>query len=79
MARPVDRGEGIPVSPQMIKESLRAIERWKDLPPGELIAAVYRAMAAVAPIDSARTAEPSPTIMLDLLLFAEFPALAIER
>ena len=63
MARPVDRGEGIPVSPQMIKDGLKALELWKELPPGEAIAAVYRAMATVAPIDKAHTAEPSPTII----------------
>jgi hypothetical protein len=47
----------------MIKEGLKALELWKELPPGEVIAAVYRAMAAVAPIDKSHMAEPSPTII----------------
>jgi hypothetical protein len=63
LAKPIDRGEGIPVSPQMIKEGLRALALWKELPPGEVIAAVYRAMAAVAPVDRTHAAEPSPTII----------------
>ena len=63
MVRPAARAEQIPVSGKMIDAGLRAIEAWKDLPPGELIAAVYRAMAAAAPIDRTHTAEPSPTII----------------
>jgi len=63
MGKPVGRAEQIPVSAKMIEAGLRAIETWKDLPPGELIAAVYRAMAAAAaPIERTHTSEPLPTI-----------------
>jgi hypothetical protein len=54
------------VTPEMIKAGLEALEQWKDLPPGELIAAVYRAMAACAPFEAKNTAQPSPTV-LDVL------------
>ena len=49
MVRPVIQGEQTPVSPKMIEAGLRAMEAWKNLPPGEVIAAVYRAMVAVTP------------------------------
>ena len=62
MVKPVVRAEQIPVSAKMIGAGLRAIETWRDLPPGELIAAVYRAMAAAASVDRTHTSEPSPTI-----------------
>jgi len=63
MASPAKPTDQMPVSPKMIEAGLRAMEAWKDLPSGELMAAVYRAMAALAPDDRSRTAEPSPTIM----------------
>jgi hypothetical protein len=47
----------------MIEAGIRAMSAWKDLPPGELVAAIYRAMAACAPVDRTSLAEPSPTIM----------------
>ena len=62
MVKPDGRAEQIPVSAKMIEAGLRAIETWRDLPPGELIAAVYRAMAAAASVDRTHTSEPSPTI-----------------
>jgi hypothetical protein len=62
MARPVSQDKQIAVSPKMIEAGLRAIEAWKDLPLGELVAAVYRAMAAVAIGDGTDAAAPSPTI-----------------
>ena len=39
------------------------MEVWKELPRGERLAEVYRAMAAVAPIDRSHMSEPSPTII----------------
>ncbi len=54
------------VTPKMIGAGLQALERWKHLPPGELLAAVYRAMAADAPPESKETAQPSATV-LDVL------------
>ena len=63
MASPVGRTERVAVSPKMIEAGVRAMEVWKDFPPGELVAAVYRAMVAVAPIDRTHTTEPSPTIL----------------
>ena len=62
MVKPVGRVEQIPVSAKMIGAGLRAIETWRDLPPGELIAAVYRAMAAAALADQTHMSERSPTI-----------------
>jgi hypothetical protein len=47
----------------MIKAGLKALEQWKDLPPGEVMAAVYRAMAAVAPPESKETGQPSVTVL----------------
>jgi hypothetical protein len=47
----------------MIKAGLKALEQWKDLPPGELMAAVYRAMAAIAPLESKESRQPSATIL----------------
>jgi hypothetical protein len=47
----------------MIEAGLQALERWKHLPPGELLAAVYRAMAADAPPESKGTAQPSATVL----------------
>ena len=44
MVRPVSQSERIPVSPKMIEAGLRAMKAWKNLPPGEVIAAVHRAM-----------------------------------
>ena len=56
-----------PVTSRMIEAGLRALEEWKHLPPGELLAAVYRAMAAHAPPPgSSDSAPPSPTV-LDVL------------
>ena len=63
MVRPVSEGERIPVSPKMIEAGLRAMEAWKNLAPGEVLAAVYRAMVAAAPVDRTHTTEPSPTII----------------
>jgi hypothetical protein len=63
MVRPVSQSEQIPVSPKMIEAGLRAMEAWKNLPPGEVIAAVYRAMVAAAPVDRTHTEKPSPTII----------------
>ncbi len=51
------------VTPEMIKAGLKALEQWKDLPPGEVMAAVYRAMAAVAPQESKETGQPSATVL----------------
>ena len=53
----------IPVTSRMIEAGLCALEDWKDLPPGELLAAVYRAMAAHAPIGNKDGAVPSPTVL----------------
>jgi hypothetical protein len=47
----------------MIKAGLKALEQWKDLPPGEVMAAVYRAMAAVAPQESKETGQPSASVL----------------
>jgi hypothetical protein len=62
MARPVSQDKRIAVSPKMIEAGLRAIEAWKDLPLGELVAAVHRAMAAAASGDGTDAAAPSPRI-----------------
>ena len=60
-------GEGqAAVTPEMIKAGLKALEQWKNLPPGEVMAAVYRAMAAVAPPESQETGQPSATVLEDL-------------
>jgi hypothetical protein len=63
MSRPVNRTEWVSVSPRMIEAGLRAMEVWKELPRGERLAEVYRAMAAVAPIDRSHMSDPSPTII----------------
>ncbi len=63
MMSPATRDAQKAVSPKMIEAGVRAMSVWKDLPPGELVAAVYRAMAAHAPVDRTHLAEPSPTIM----------------
>ena len=63
MVRSLNQGEQIPASPKVIEAGLRVMEAWKSLPPGEVIAAVYRAMVAAAPVDRTHTAEPSPTII----------------
>lgn len=58
------------VTPVMIEAGLRALEEWKALLPGELLAKVHRAMAAHAPAENKGTnkgaAAPSPTV-LDVL------------
>lgn len=59
MAAPGNRTKAAPVSPKMIEAGLRTMEAWKNLPPGELLAEVYRAMAALAPVDKAHTTEPT--------------------
>jgi len=46
------------VTPRMIDSGLQALKKWKHLPPGELLAAVYRAMAARAAIDSLQSPTP---------------------
>ncbi len=51
------------VTPEMIKAGLKALEQWKDLPPGEVMAAVYRAMAAVAPPQGKEISQPSATVL----------------
>jgi hypothetical protein len=52
------------VTPEMIKAGLKALEQWKDLPPGEVMAAVYRAMVAVAPPKGKEeTGQPSATVL----------------
>ncbi len=60
---PTTRDTQTAVSPKMIEAGVRAMSAWKDLPPGELVAAIYRAMAAYAPVDRTNVADPSPTIM----------------
>ena len=39
------------VTSRMIGSGLQALKKWRHLPAGELLAAVYRAMAAQAPIE----------------------------
>ncbi len=51
------------VTPEMIKAGLKALEQWKNLPPGELMAAIYRAMAAFAPPGGKETGQPSATVL----------------
>ena len=51
------------VTPEMIKAGLQTFEQWKHLPPGELLATVYRAMAAVAPPGGKETGQPSATVL----------------
>ena len=53
----------------MIEEGLRALELWKERPPRELVAAIYRAMAAGLLIDRCRTAESLPTFIDNLRWF----------
>ena len=57
------RDHQIAVTSRMIEAGLRALEDWKDLPPGELLATVYRAMAARAPLENKDGAAPSPTVL----------------
>jgi hypothetical protein len=60
---PATRDAQKAVSPRMIEAGVRAMSVWKDLPTGELVAAVYRAMAVYEPVDRTNPAETSPTIM----------------
>ena len=67
MASPVGRIERVAVSPKMIEAGVRAMEVWKDFPPGELVAAVYRAMAAVAPSQTKAADHVPPANFLEVL------------
>ena len=61
------------VTPKMIEAGLAALEQWRQLAPGERLAAVYRAMLAVAPPSRSRASRPTATMLQALEILGHGP------
>ena len=55
------------VTAQMIKAGLQSLKKWHELPPGELLAVVYRAMATLAPTDGDEPAKQRSATAREIL------------